>query len=54
MKHKHITKAKPRARIQDKDIYEMEMNWKEWKKISLWNDCESGSRHLGCGSHQDE
>ena len=26
MNHKHITKAKARARIQDKDIYEMEMN----------------------------
>jgi len=54
MNHKHITKAKLRARIQDKDKYEMEMNWKEWKKSSLWSGCESGSGHLGCGSHQEE
>jgi len=53
MNHKHITKAKPRGRIQDKDIYE-EMNLKEWKKGNLWSGYESGSRHLGCGSHQDE
>jgi len=26
MNHKHITEAKPRARIQDNDIYEIEMN----------------------------
>jgi len=29
MNHKHITKAKPRARIQDKDMYK---RWK-WKLI---------------------
>ena len=32
----------------------MEMNWKEWKEISLWSGGENGSRHLGSGSHQDE
>ena len=32
----------------------MEMKWKEWKKSSLWSDCERDSRHLGCDSHQDE
>jgi len=32
----------------------MKMNWKEWRKGSLWSGGESGSSHLGCDNHQDE